>query len=64
LKLKKNSTVAHQNVDMETENEITLTWENINVHLDEKKKSFFKSKSNVSGDQRNHIIQNGKKINN
>ncbi len=55
--------MAHQNVDMETENKITLTWENINVHLGEKKKGFFKSKSNALADQRNHIIQNGETIN-
>ncbi len=63
----------HSNLEMklqygsinETENRIHLTWENINVYVPDKSKSFLSrfKKAPTAGETKNHIIQNGFIIN-
>jgi len=49
-----------RNLSLNNENKITLTWENLNVHVPENNSIIAKIFKKKKSDQRSHIVQNGK----
>jgi len=49
-----------RNLSLNNENRITLTWENLNVHVPENNSKIAKIFKKKKSDQRSHIVQNGK----